>query len=73
MRATFHLPSGATVRTQTVRDYVLILEDSTGAWIERRSDSSITIEGSAGRLRKSGHPARRYFGNTTTREVTVLP
>jgi hypothetical protein len=66
MRAVFTLPSGLRVKTATQRDYVLICEGSAGAWIERRSDRIETIQDHAGKMRRTGHPARRYSGDTTT-------
>lgn len=73
MRATFTLPSGNTIRADTKRDLVLILEDSTGPWIERRSDSFGVITSLAGTIQRAGGQARMYLGDTTTGKIRVLP
>jgi hypothetical protein len=73
MKATFELPSGLRVRTQTVRDYVLVKEGGGEAWIERRSDSAATIEAVAARFTRAGTRHRMYFGDTRTATLRDLP
>lgn len=73
MKAVFPLPSGKKVRTETKRDFVLVCEDSTEAWIERRSDFAGTIESHATTMQRRGSTTRRYFGNTVTGELRDLP
>lgn len=64
MRATLTLPSGAKVRTETARRYVLVVEGNTGGIVIRRSDSLPTL-----RRMAAGYSARMIFDTVTKEQI----